>query len=197
MEHPYDYEMFCMKLREIAERNCKSKKEWQDQEANDICGKFCDGEMKPLHVEELIERYAGKLYRLQITELKIREKIDACEDKIEMLLDRQFELEDLGKYPKTLRSVNNKLENAKKWRVGLLHRLEFFESKIKFYTEKNMKWLGINEKIEIATIAKEIWLEKQGKSVPKYGYGDTGRGTSPHWHTDDGISYDENPKDEE
>ncbi len=190
---PTEEELYRNKLQDKAEIECKSKEEWLDQEAEKIQGKECEASISQVSIEELIEHYSGKLYRLQMTELKLCEKLTSCEKRIEDLEIEKESTEEISKNKKKLISLNNKLEAAKKWKVELIHKLKRQELRIKHFNEKIMKWLGINEKIKISEVSKEIWLEKHNMLAPKYGYGNNREETS-YWYTEKGFLYDENLK---
>ena len=173
------YDEYQSKLNDIAEQKCKSKQEWK---AEEITYTKSDYMVNHKSVGDLQERYQRKLFNYQRTELKVLDKIKDCERRIERL-QKEINILQTQHYPRKLKKKLNQLAYQKGYKVLLENYLCKNESKQKRYEYLCMKWTGIMQKIILADLVKEIWLEKSGLSYPYYGFGDD-RETSPYIHED-------------
>ncbi len=147
------------KLVEVALANCKSKKEWQDMEA--------DYRAVPdwlvvtqISAQESLEMYLDKINRSYKAENWYMQEIEKCEQAIDKINNDNAISE---------KSRNNKLNHWQTRKVNYLIKLHVQVVKTKRLEVLVMKWRGVCEKIRVADIAKEIRLEKQGKGN-KYGF---------------------------
>lgn len=167
-------------LSSVAEQNCKSIQDWQDEEIYSGGGKFDARRHKS--AMELKDRYQLKLYHYTKAEEIILNKIKFYEAR-KQELQNQIILYENNNYKLRLKRAKNRLLWAKKTLFELNYKLTHLQSKISRYEYLSMKWRGIVEKILIASVAVEIWNEKHCVSAPKYGFGPD-RDTTPFLHED-------------
>lgn len=167
-------------LSSVAEQNCKSIQDWQDEEIYSGGGRFDARRHKS--AMELKDRYQLKLYHYTKAEDAILEKIKHYEAR-KQELQNQIILYENHNYKLRLKRAKNRLLWVKKTLFELNFKLTHLQSKISRYEYLCMKWTGIVEKILIASIAVEIWNEKHCVSAPKYGFGPD-RDTTPFLHED-------------
>lgn len=146
------------KLLKRALEELKSKKEWQDLEADDMRHK-ATGIMPQMSAFELLERYQNKIQRTYKAENWFKDKIDEC-DRV---------IAETNTWKTNNKRKANKLKH---WRGK---RAEF-DKKYREYTDESnryerliYKWASICEQIKQADIAKEIANEKRGYGN-RYGY---------------------------
>lgn len=146
------------KLLNRALEELKTKKEWQDLEADDIRHK-ATGVMPQTSAFELLERYQNKIQRTYKTEDWFKDKIDECD----------IVIAETNTWKTNSKRKTNKLKHWQGERVK-------FEAKYREHTEKSnryerliYKWASICEQIKQADIAKEIQEERKGNGN-KYGY---------------------------
>jgi len=155
------------KLSLIAVSNCKSRSEWQNEEALDI-RLMATGVMVHKSAEELLQRYRDKIQRIYKTESMYEKQIKTCEVMIDNLKSQIVALEHTER-KRALRSAKNKLKHWQERLTGLKINMAHHLSKENRLEYKNMKWLGITEKIKTAAISHEIQEEKRGTGN-KYGF---------------------------
>ena len=146
------------KLTEIALNNCKSKKEWQDMEADDQRTK-ASGIMTELSAEELMERYADKTNLSYKAEQWFMDQIKLCEKKLIEIASSNI--------PE--RKKHNKSTHWQDRRTGYLVNLDVQIHKTHRFEKLALKWCGIYHKIKLANIDKEIAAESAGHGN-KYGF---------------------------
>ncbi len=160
------------RLALIAITNCKSKKEWQNEEAKDMCLK-ATGTMTHKSAGELLDRYRDKIQRIYQTETVYNRQIKRCEEMISTLKRQISELEPTNR-KRALRSAQNKLKHWRERLMGLQCQLAGHLHTENRLEQKSMKWLGITEKIKIANIRQEIRQEKLCAGN-KYGFNPLGQ----------------------
>ncbi|MBN1281637.1 MAG: hypothetical protein JW985_01570 [Alphaproteobacteria bacterium] len=160
-------EMHEIKIAEVAERNCKTKKEWRDAEAEDIRHGTI-GNPTEMGAEELLGRYRNKMQMVDRVKLWYSDQIAICESRI---IELQEQIPILAKTTRkrAIRGAANKLNHWETRLIGLEYNLMRYEHKSRRYQGLNMKWLGIVIKIEIAAIACQIAEERRGVGN-KYGF---------------------------
>lgn len=162
-----DLENYGLNIADIAEQECKTPSQWRDEEAEDIRFNAL-GAMTHKNASELLERYQLKIQMAYNNEKRILEEIHRYEAKIKEYENLVAELSETG-YKNRLRSAKNKLEHAKGCKVILENELATQELKTHRYEHLIMKWIGINEELNLAHIKQEINDEKAGIGN-KYGY---------------------------
>lgn len=146
------------KLAEIALDKCKSKKEWQDMEADDQRTK-ATGHMTELSAEELMERYIDKTNLSYNAEQWFMEQIKLCEKELAYIAITNI----------SERKKHNKITHWQERRTGYLVKLHVQIHKTHRLESFALKWCGIYHKIKLANIAKEIAAERKGVGN-KYGF---------------------------
>lgn len=155
------------KLALIATTNCKSRQEWQNDDARDM-RMLATGVMSHKSAGELLEHYQDKTQSLYHTERLYERQITECQNMITGLKQQIRELEPTNR-KRALRSAQNKLNHWQARLAGLQCDLMRHQRKERRIEQKSMKWLGITEKIKTADIAREIKQEKGGIGN-KYGF---------------------------
>ena len=173
----YDYHQ--SKINDVCEQNCKSKQQWKDEE---ICYTKTDYITRHKLASELQERYQIKLYKHQLKENELRQKIKDSEKYINNLKD-VIKILETQHFPRKLKRKQNQLKH---W-IGYLILLEKYLND-NIYKQKRFeylcnKWTGIFQKIHLANIKNEIRNERIGLNSPYYGFGDN-RETTIHIHKD-------------
>lgn len=160
-------ENYEFKIANIAEQDCKTPAQWQNEEAEDIRINAL-GAMKYRSAGECLELCQDKLQRAYTNEKRVQTEIDKY---LAIIQDKEQIIKELSNtgYKNRLRSANNKLEHAKGCIVVLECELSKQEPKTQRYERLIMKWTGINEKLKLAHIKQEIRAEKAGIGN-KYGY---------------------------
>lgn len=166
-------ERYELKIADIAEQTCKTPAQWRDEETSDIIRINALGSPKHKSVGELLEDYPEKMQRAYKNEQRIMAKIKYYESKIQIHEQTIKELLNTG-LKNRLRSAKNKLEHAKGCIVILECELAKQDIKTQRYSDKVMKWTGINEKLKLAYIKQEIRNEKTGIGNT-YGYNPNAR----------------------
>ena len=146
------------KLLQRALQEIKTKKEWQDLEAEDMRPKAI-GVRPHTSAFELLDRYKNKIQRTYKAEDWFKDKIDEC-DRV---------IAETNTWKTNSKRKANKLKHWRGKRVD-------FDKKYREYTEESnryerliYKWASICEQIKQADIAKEIANEKRGYGN-QYGY---------------------------
>lgn len=155
----YRHKEYDQKLAEIALENCKSKKEWQDMEAdyNSVPDWLVTTQIS---AQESLERYIDKINRSYAVEIWYEQEITKCEQAINKINNDNNVTE---------KSRNNKITHWQKRKVNYLIKLHVQITKTNKLEALVMKWRGVCEKIRISDIAKEIKAEKLGVGN-KYGF---------------------------
>lgn len=160
-------ENYELKIAKIAESECKTPAQWQNEEAEDIRINAL-GDMTHRSAGECLERYQLKIQMAYKNENRIQSEINRYLTIIQEKEKLIAELSPTG-YKNRLRSARNKLEHAKGCKVILECELAKQSLKTQRYERLIMKWIGINEKLTFAHIKQEITDEKAGIGN-KYGY---------------------------
>lgn len=147
------------KLAKVALANCKSKKEWQDMEAD---YRRVPDWLVVTHIsaQESLELYIGKINRSYRAENWYMAEIKKCEQAI-------YEINHNTTISQ--RSKSNRMEHWQTRRANYLIKLHIQVAKTHRLESLVMKWRGVCEKIRLAEIAKEIKAEKRGIGN-KYGF---------------------------
>lgn len=146
------------KLLNRALEELKTKKEWQDLEADDIRHKAA-GIMYQMSAFELLERYQNKIQRTYRAEEWFKDKIAECDKKIA----------ETSAWNTTCKKKNNILKHWHGERVKFDKRYREYIEESNRYERLIYKWASICEQIKQAAIAKEIKEERKGNGN-KYGY---------------------------
>lgn len=162
-----DLENYELKVADIAEQECKTPAQWRNEEAEGIRINTL-GAMTHRSAGELLERYQLKIQMAYKNENRIQTEINRYQAIIQ---ENEKTIEELSKtgFKNRLRSAKNKLEHAKGFIVILECELAKQNIKTQRYSDKVMKWTGINKKLKLAYIKQEIRDEKSGIGN-KYGY---------------------------
>lgn len=146
------------KLADIALGQCKSKKEWQDMEADDQ-RMMSTGVMTHKSAQELLDRYIDKINRSYQAEHWYMSEIRKCEQEIAKIEQSN----------ESARRKHNKLVHWQTRQQNYLVKLHVQTIKTDRFECLVTKWRGICEKIRIADIAREITAERLGVDN-KYGF---------------------------
>jgi len=146
------------KLLKRALEELKTKKEWQDLEADDMRHK-ATGVMPQMSAFELLERYQNKIQRTYRAEEWFKNQIAEC-DRV---------IAETNTWRTNSKRKANKLKHWRGERVKFDKRYREYIEESNRYERLIYKWAGICEQIKQADIAKEIREEKQGYGN-KYGY---------------------------
>lgn len=149
----YNERLLAKALKEL-----KSKKEWQDLEADDIRHKT-SGCMPSMSAYALVDRYRNKIQHSYKAEDWYRKELDACDAQIASLEGWQT----------TAKSKARRLKHWRERRVGLDVGYHLQIRKSHRYEALIYKWRGITDAIYQADIAKEIAAERNGYGN-KYGF---------------------------
>lgn len=139
------------KLVDIALVQCKSKKEWQDMEADDQ-RIMATGVMTHKSAQELLERYIDKINRSYQAERWYMAEIRKCEQ----------EIAGIEQSDSSARRKHNKLGHWQTRRQNYLVKLHVQTIKTDRFEHLVTKWRGICEQIRIAEINREIRAERTG-----------------------------------
>ena len=145
-------------LAKLATERCKSKKEWQDMEADDQ-RMMATGVMTYKSAQELLERYIDKINLSYKAEQWFMNQIVICDDKL-----KQISCADIP-----ARKKRNKLNHWQARKTGYVLQLSLQAYKTNRLEALVTKWRGICEKIKTADIAREIAAERAGNGN-KYGF---------------------------
>lgn len=157
------------RLDDIALSKCKSKTEYLLEQAEaDIKRRPVGiGAMEHKQVDEMALHYRDKATRAQNSELRAQAEVIKCESTIEKL--KQIAGQITG--TRAQRRIENQLEH---WQARLSDKQDILlkhQRKTAKFDDAAMKWRGIEAKIELGKIIKEIALEKRGNSTAnKYGF---------------------------
>lgn len=151
----------------VARANCKTRKEWQDDEANDI-RLLSIGAMVHRSASERLDKSNEKTYRAQLTEEEYERRIAECEAKIAAAEHDVATRKDPRRKRQYARP-ENKLKHWKDRLYDLQQKLAEHRYKQFRHERLYMKWLGVMDKINSAEIAKQIGEEKRGIGN-KYGF---------------------------
>lgn len=157
-----------IEFQDFAYFQCKSKKEWKDNENNMTKAKYSSLRYKS--IEELKERYADKVARKYEIDLYWEKQIKNYEEKVKRLKVDIIYYEKCG-FRKRLRKAKNQLVCANKNLFYFEFCRERNQKKITKYEYLSLKWTGILEKIILSSIFNEIENEKRDLVAPKYGFG--------------------------
>lgn len=149
------------KLLNRALKELKTKKEWQDLEADDIRVK-ATGIMNQMSAFELLERYKDKIQRSYKSEAWFKTRLDECDKVIEATRAWRHDTKKKANILKHWRSERVRFDLGY-WRA--IRKSNRYERLIN-------KWSSICYQIELADIAKEIESEKRGIGN-KYGFNPT------------------------
>ena len=142
----------------IATTNCKSRRGWQNDEANDM--RMCaTGIMVHKSAEELLEYYRDRIQSIYHTESLYERQIADCKQMIITLEQQIIDLKSTNRQ-RALQSAKNKLKHWQERLADLQCNLAYQQNREKRIERKCLKWLGITEKIKIAETACEIKHEK-------------------------------------
>lgn len=146
------------RLAQIALDKCKSRKEWQDMEADYKC---VPDWLVITHIsaQEALELYNDKVNRSYKAEQWYMSEIRKCEQA----------LLDISQSAESEKRKYNKTEHWQARKQNYLIKLHVQVAKTHKLEALVMKWRGVREKIRIADIAKEIKAERAGKGN-KYGF---------------------------
>ncbi len=146
------------KLLKRALQELRTKKEWQDLEADDMRPKAI-GIMPQISAFELLERYQNKIQRTYRAEEWFKAKIAEC-DKV---------IAETNTWRTNSKRKINKLKHWRSERVKFDKKYWAYIDKSNRYERLIYKWASICEQIKQADIAKEIQEERKGNGN-KYGY---------------------------
>ena len=164
---PTELELYERRISEIAAANCKTRKEWQDEEAEDM-RPLATGVMTQKSAGELLERYQTKIQGIYRTEKWYEKQVVECDLRIAEL---EKETENLAQTnrKRALTGARNKLKHWRARRAGLQRDAMRHLGKERRLEKKNMKWRGVMEKIKEADTARAIRDERRGIGN-KYGF---------------------------
>jgi len=163
------------KLADIALAQCKSKKEWQDMDADDQ-QTLATGIMTYRSAQELLDRYIDKINQSYKAEQWYMAEIRKCDNEITKI--NQLNCSARRKHNKSQHWLNRK--------TGYLINLHVQTIKTARFEHLINKWRGICEKIRTADISHEIRAERNGCGN-KYGFNPNmqDRATATGLFTDD------------
>ena len=164
---PTPLEKYELRVAEIAERQCKTPAEWRKDDAEDM-RHLASGEMWHKSAGECLERYEMKMQGIYRFWGRYKNQTAACEQMIAELEQLVAELTPTNR-KKALQSAQNKLGHWRGRKLDLQRLLVRHRPKERRYERLTMKWRGINEKIKVADIARQIWDERRGIGN-KYGF---------------------------
>ena len=177
------YEMHNLRLSEIAERNCKTRAEWEKDIAEDMRHE-ASGISRQKSATEWLESYQNKIQAYYEMDERLHGDLDICEKMIDKLESEQARLPNKTSRRKQ-NSAQNKLDHWCGRKISLEQDLSRLEKKILRFESKNMQWLGIVGKIKEADIARLIREERNGIGNT-YGFNPKAksRGTAEIMHQD-------------
>lgn len=146
------------KLLQRALQEIKTKKEWQDLEAEDMRPKAI-GVRPHTSAFELLDRYKNRIQRTYRVEEWFLKKIAEC-DKV---------IAETNTWRTNSKRKINKLKHWRSERVKFDKKYWAYVDKSNRYERLIYKWASICEQIKQADIAKEIQEERKGNGN-KYGY---------------------------
>ena len=146
------------KLLQRALQEIKTKKEWQDLEAEDMRPKAI-GVRPHTSAFELLDRYKNRIQRTYRVEEWFLKKIAEC-DKV---------IAETNTWQTNSKRKANKLKHWRDERVKFDKKYWVYVDKSNRYERLIYKWASICEQIKQADIAKEISNEKRGYGN-QYGY---------------------------
>lgn len=157
-----------LKIAGIAEQECKTPAQWRKEETEDIIRINALGSPRHKSAGERLEFSQQKLQSASANEKRILAEIDKYTEIVQGKEKAIIELSKTG-FKNRLRSAKNKQVHAKGCIVILEKELVKQSNKTNRHERLVMKWRGINEKLKLAAIRKEIVAEKVGIGN-KYGF---------------------------